>query len=86
MTDTSSKSAIQQAIDDVGSQTALANKIGVSQGLVWQWVNGAAIPTHHFSAITNVSTVTAEQLLADEMAKAARRKAAASQKAKKSAA
>lgn len=77
MTEPTQKTAIQQAVEDVGGQTSLAKKIGVSQGLVWQWCNGASIPTHHFAAITSATSVTAEQLLADEMAKSAARAALA---------
>lgn len=32
--------AIRKAVEAMGSQTALAEAIGVSQGLVWQWCNG----------------------------------------------
>lgn len=71
MTEPTHKSAIQQAVEDAGGQTSLAKKIGVSQGLVWQWCNGAAIHSRHFAAITAATSVTAEQLLADEMTKSA---------------
>jgi DNA-binding transcriptional regulator YdaS (Cro superfamily) len=32
-------SAIQKAVDAVGSQAALAKAIGVPPALVWQWLN-----------------------------------------------
>lgn len=69
MADPISKSAIRQAVDIAGGQTSLATKIGVSQGLVWQWCNEARISTRHFKAITAATGITAEQLLADELAK-----------------
>lgn len=62
--------AIEKAITEAGGQTALARAINVSQGLVWQWCNGAPIPTKHFAAIERATGVTAHALLADEMAKA----------------
>ena len=35
-----STSAIKKAVRIVGTQSALANHLGVSPGLVWQWING----------------------------------------------
>jgi DNA-binding transcriptional regulator YdaS (Cro superfamily) len=61
--------AIQKAVQKAGGQTALAGVIGVTQGLVWQWLQGARIPTRHFAAIEKATGVTAMQLLADEMSK-----------------
>jgi DNA-binding transcriptional regulator YdaS (Cro superfamily) len=65
--------AIEQAVKKAGGQTALANAIGVSQGLVWQWLQqGKPIPTRHFGPIERVTGVTAAALLADEMVKVER--------------
>ena len=33
-------SAIQKAVDAVGSQAALAKAIGISPAVVWQWLKG----------------------------------------------
>ncbi|TPG50163.1 transcriptional regulator [Rhodanobacter glycinis] len=63
--------AINTAVKVAGGQTALAARIGVSQGLVWQWTRGQAIATKHFAAIERETGVTAHQLLADELAKIA---------------
>lgn len=62
--------AIKRAIAIAGNQENLAKAIGVSQGLISQWINGAQIATRHFAAIENVTKVTASELLVDEMAKA----------------
>lgn len=67
-------SAIKKAVEAAGGQTALAKKIKVSQGLVWQWLDGSAIHTRHFEAIEAATGVTAQELLADEMHKAQRTK------------
>lgn len=64
-------SAIQRAIQKVGSQDELARRINVSQSLVSMWVNGAKIETRHFPEIERVTNgdVTATDLLADELDK-----------------
>lgn len=65
--------AIERAVNSAGSQAALAAAVGVSSGLVWQWLNGAAISTRHFAAIAQATGVSVTDLLADEMTKAAQR-------------
>jgi len=62
--------AIQRAVSIAGSQEKLAEAIGVTQGLVSQWCNGAAVATRHFAAIERETKVSAGELLVDEMAKA----------------
>jgi DNA-binding transcriptional regulator YdaS (Cro superfamily) len=47
----------------------LAEQIGVTQGLISQWVNGAQIPHKHFPKIERATGVTAHELLDDELAK-----------------
>jgi len=69
MNDPNSKSAIQRAVENVGSQSQLAAKVGVTQGRVWQWCNGERIPAHRFQIIAEVGGVTVADLLADEMTK-----------------
>ncbi|WP_354015428.1 transcriptional regulator [Dyella japonica] len=69
MTRKNHESAIHRAVRLAGGQTSLATKVGVSQGLVWQWCNGARIPTRHFESIEKETGVSAQELLADEMAK-----------------
>jgi len=64
------QTAIQRAVTIAGSQEKLAEAIGVTQGLVSQWCNGATIATRHFAAIEQATKVTAGELLVDEMAKA----------------
>jgi DNA-binding transcriptional regulator YdaS (Cro superfamily) len=62
-------SAIERAIEKVGSQQKLADLIGVSQGLISQWINGAQIPHKHFPKIEAETGVTAHELLDDELVK-----------------
>ncbi len=43
---------IQAAVEAAGGQTALAKSLGVTQGLVWQWVRGRLrIPAERCAAI-----------------------------------
>jgi len=64
--------AIDRAVSIVGSQAKLAEKIGVSQGRVSQWVAGADIHPRYFQRIADATedSVTPLEMLADEMAKA----------------
>lgn len=65
------KTAIKRAVERAGGQAALATAIGVSSGLVWQWLNGSAITTRHFAPIERATGVGVNDLLADELVKAA---------------
>jgi DNA-binding transcriptional regulator YdaS (Cro superfamily) len=69
-------SAIERAIEKAGGQGPLADAIGVSQGLISQWVNGAPIHQRHFPEIERATDgdVTPQELLADEMVKLQRPK------------
>jgi DNA-binding transcriptional regulator YdaS (Cro superfamily) len=62
-------SFLQKAIDLVGSQTALAEAIGVHQTTVWFWLHESkqGVPGHHCAAIEAITdgAVTAEQLRPD---------------------
>lgn len=51
MSDPTSKSAIQRAVDIVGSQSLLASNVGVTQGRVWQWCNGDRVPAERCADI-----------------------------------
>lgn len=62
-------SALERAISVAGSQEKLAAAIGVSQGLISQWLNGAQITTKHFPKIEAATGVTAQELLEDELRK-----------------
>lgn len=63
--------ALQRAIDIAGGQAKLGATIGVTQGLISQWVNGAPIHQRHFLSISRATDgqVTPEELLADELAR-----------------
>lgn len=63
------QSAIQKAVAKAKGQTALAHAIHVSQGLVWQWLQGKPVHTRHFAAIERATGVSVHELLADELAK-----------------
>jgi DNA-binding transcriptional regulator YdaS (Cro superfamily) len=44
--------ALQQAVDRLGGQAALAAAVGVKQQHVWNWLNrGGSVPTDHCAAI-----------------------------------
>lgn len=55
MSDPTSKSAIQRAVDHVGSQSLLAAQVGVTQGRVWQWCNGDRVPAERCADIERVT-------------------------------
>lgn len=64
--------AIDRAVKKCETQAALAEKIGVTQALISQWVNGhTAIDIAHFQNISDATggDVTPEELLADELSK-----------------
>lgn len=48
--------AIQKAVALAGGQTALARRLGVSQGLVWQWCSGRLkVPAERCADIESAS-------------------------------
>jgi len=50
---------ISKAVEQAGGQTALAAAIGVSQQMVWQWVNGRRpVPAKYCIAIEQTPGVT----------------------------
>lgn len=50
---------ITKAVEQAGGQTALAAAIGVSQQMVWQWVNGRRpVPAKYCIAIEQAPDVT----------------------------
>ena len=65
--------AIEAAIQIVGTQSKLAELCGVTQSLISQWVKGAAVHCRHFPSIVSATggKVSLERLLSDEIAKAA---------------
>jgi DNA-binding transcriptional regulator YdaS (Cro superfamily) len=73
--------AITRAVEKAGGQTALARAINVSQGLVWQWLNGAPIHIKHFESIERATGITYQELLAGEMQKLAEKAATSKEKA-----
>jgi DNA-binding transcriptional regulator YdaS (Cro superfamily) len=57
------KHAIKKAVKVAGGQTALARKLGVTQGLVWQWLNHAdSDPLNFAPAIEQETGVKCEEL------------------------
>jgi DNA-binding transcriptional regulator YdaS (Cro superfamily) len=50
------KTPIQRAVEAAGGQTALAKKLGVSQGLIWQWCDGRLkVPAERVLAVVNAA-------------------------------
>lgn len=48
---------LDKAVDTLGSQSALARAIGVSQPYVWNWINrsGGQVPAKYILAIENAT-------------------------------
>lgn len=65
------KLAIERAVEAAGSQQKLAAEIGVSQGLISQWLAGAVIHQRHYQAIETATGVSVHDLLKDDLAKVA---------------
>ncbi len=58
--------ALEYAVEKVGGQTAMAKKLGVSQGLVWQWLNrDDSTPRNHAPAIETLTGVKCEEICPD---------------------
>ena len=59
-------SALRQAVELAGGQSALARKIGVKQANVWDWLNRAKIaPANKIVAIERATGVSREKLRPD---------------------
>lgn len=58
---------LEQAIENLGSQSALARACGVKQGHVWAWLNrdGYQVPAEHCPAIEQATGVKADDLRPD---------------------
>lgn len=67
---------IERAVQIVGSQQALGEKLGVTQGRISQFVSGEPIDVRHFPSIEAATSgqVTAGQLLEHELGKIKARK------------
>jgi DNA-binding transcriptional regulator YdaS (Cro superfamily) len=63
------RSAVERAVAELGSQGALADVCGVTQSAVSQWCAGGAIKPRYFPLIAQATSVTAEELMHDEIAK-----------------
>lgn len=66
--------AIERAVEIAGSQGRLAKAIGVTQSQIAHWIKGQTVHHNHYQAIEDATGVTAQELLADEMAKVPRKK------------
>jgi DNA-binding transcriptional regulator YdaS (Cro superfamily) len=80
---------IQRAVNIVGSQTALARKLSLSQGRVWQWLNdpSAKVPAERCIAIEQATegAVTRYELRPDIFGEAPKAAAAIVQLAEREA-
>lgn len=58
---------LKRAVAILGSQSAFARAIGVTQGAVWQWLNGKQFPADRCAAVERETRglVTCEQLRDD---------------------
>jgi DNA-binding transcriptional regulator YdaS (Cro superfamily) len=58
--------ALEYAVEKIGGQTAMAKKLGVSQGLVWQWLNhDTATPRNYAPEIERLTGVKCEEICPD---------------------
>lgn len=58
--------ALHRAIDALGSQTAMARLLSVSQPSVWRWVHkGQALPPEHVLAVEAATGVSKHALRPD---------------------
>ena len=61
-----SMTAIKNAVQAAGGQTALARKLGVGQGRVWNWINrDAKVPAEFVLAIEQATGVSRHDLRPD---------------------
>lgn len=57
---------LEKAIAKLGSQSALARAIGVSQPSVWKWVrDGKPIPAERVPAVSNATGIPLHELRPD---------------------
>jgi DNA-binding transcriptional regulator YdaS (Cro superfamily) len=63
----SNRTALQEAIDAAGGQTALAAKIGVTQSLVHYWLNMSkkGVAAEHVHAVHAATGIPAHRLRPD---------------------
>lgn len=62
----SKSTAIQKAVKKLGGQTATARRLGVSQSLVWQWVEAKRpVAPKHCSALEAETGIRCEHLRDD---------------------
>jgi DNA-binding transcriptional regulator YdaS (Cro superfamily) len=58
--------ALTQAVNRVGSQSALARICGVSQAAVWKWIDtGAVLPAEHVFTVETATGVLRHELRPD---------------------
>jgi DNA-binding transcriptional regulator YdaS (Cro superfamily) len=59
--------ALERAVRAAGSQSALAEKLGVKQGHVWHWLNKSlkGAPAERVRAIESVTGIPAHELRPD---------------------
>lgn len=58
--------SLQDAVKRVGSQSATARLLGVTQAAVWGWLNrGTQLPAEYVLAIEAATGITKEQLRPD---------------------
>lgn len=62
-----SKQALSRAIEAAGGQTALADKIGVNQCVVWYWLHKSkrGVSAEYCNAVETVTGVPAYELRPD---------------------
>ncbi|THG40415.1 transcriptional regulator [Sphingomonas olei] len=64
--------ALQRAVDQKGSQSALARDIGFTQGSVWRWLNGTQVPAEAAIAIERSTGISKAEIRPDLFAEGVR--------------
>lgn len=58
--------SLKEAVKRIGSQSAMARLLGVTQAAVWGWLNrGTALPAEHVLAVEAATGIAKEKLRPD---------------------
>ena len=64
-TDSAIVEALRQAVERIGSQSALAQLVGVAQPTVWRWLKGQRIAAEHVLAVEDATGISRHDLRPD---------------------
>lgn len=58
---------LERAVEILGGQAATGRLLEVSQGLVWQWLNGRPLPARYCPAIEKHTTAKGQRVTCEEL-------------------